>query len=30
MLATTDPVERLTVFMVTVANWSDGTPGPPL
>jgi len=28
MLATTDPTEHVTVFMVPVGNWSDGTPGP--
>jgi len=28
MLATTDPTEQVTVFMLPVSNWSDGTPGP--
>lgn len=28
MLSATDPVERLTIFMLTVAKWSDGTPSP--
>jgi hypothetical protein len=28
ILAANDPEERVTVFMVWVGNWSDGTPGP--
>ena len=28
LLATTDPVERVTVFMLPVAKWSDGTAAP--
>lgn len=30
LFATTDPVERLTTFMLPVAKWSDGTPAPPM
>lgn len=30
MLAATDPVERLTVFLLPVGKWSDGTPDPPM
>ncbi len=26
MIASKDPEDRLTIFMLTVANWSDGTP----
>lgn len=29
VLASNDPEDRLTIFMVTVATWSDGTPAPP-
>lgn len=29
VLATNDPEERVTIFMVLVSKWSDGTPGPP-
>ena len=28
VLASNDPEDRLTVFMVVLGNWSDGTPGP--
>jgi hypothetical protein len=28
ILASADKLNRLTVFLVPVANWSDGTPGP--
>jgi hypothetical protein len=28
VLAANDPEERVTIFMVIVDNWSDGTPGP--
>jgi len=30
MLSATDPVERLTIFMLPVAKWSDGTAAPPM
>jgi hypothetical protein len=29
-IAANDPQERVTVFMVWVAKWSDGTLGPPM
>jgi len=29
VIATNDPEERATIFLVLVAKWSDGTPGPP-
>ena len=29
VLATDDPEERVTIFMVPVGTWSDGTPAPP-
>jgi hypothetical protein len=29
VIAGSDPEERVTVFMVLAATWSDGTPGPP-
>ena len=28
ILAANDPEERVTIFMVVVGKWSDGTPGP--
>ena len=28
VMAANDPEERVTIFMVWVGNWSDGTPGP--
>ena len=28
VLAANDPEQRLTIYMVVVQNWSDGTPGP--
>jgi len=28
LMASNDPEERATIFMVWVANWSDGSPGP--
>jgi len=28
VLAANVPQDRMTIFMVPVANWSDGTPGP--
>jgi hypothetical protein len=30
VIATNDPEERVTIFMVWVGEWSDGTPGPPI
>ena len=30
ILAASDPEERVTIFMVPVGNWSDGTPAPPM
>ena len=30
VIAADDPEERLTIFMVWVGNWSDGTPAPPM
>lgn len=30
VIASNDPQERATVFMVWVGNWSDGTPAPPI
>ena len=30
MIAASDPQSRMTIFMVVVHNWSDGTPGPPM
>ena len=30
VLATNDPEERVTVFLVLAGKWSDGTPGPPV
>ncbi len=30
VIATNDPEERVTIFMVWVGKWSDGTPGPPM
>lgn len=30
VLATDDPEERVTIFMVPVGKWSDGTPAPPI
>ena len=30
IIASNDPQERATVFMVWVGNWSDGTPAPPI
>ena len=29
VLATDDPEERMTIFMIPVSKWSDGTPAPP-
>lgn len=29
VMATNDPEDRMTIFMVCVGYWSDGTPGPP-
>lgn len=29
LMAAKDPEERVTIMMVWVGNWSDGTPGPP-
>jgi len=28
IIAANDPEERVTIFMVWAAQWSDGTPGP--
>jgi hypothetical protein len=28
VLAANDPEERVTIFLVLVDNWSDGTPAP--
>jgi hypothetical protein len=28
IMATNDPEERVTIFMVWVGNWSDGSPAP--
>jgi hypothetical protein len=30
VMAANDPEERVTILMVWVGNWSDGTPGPPV
>ncbi|MGB7741408.1 MAG: hypothetical protein WBL41_01515, partial [Terracidiphilus sp.] len=30
VMAANDPENRLTIFMVVVGTWSDGTPGPPV
>jgi hypothetical protein len=30
VMAADDPQERVTIMMVWVATWSDGTPGPPM
>jgi hypothetical protein len=30
IIAANDPEERVTIFMVPVWKWSDGTPGPPM
>jgi len=30
VMAANDPEERVTIFMVWVGKWSDGTPGPPM
>jgi hypothetical protein len=30
VIAANDPEERVTIFMVLVGHWSDGTPGPPI
>lgn len=30
VIAASDPEEHATIFMVWVARWSDGTPGPPM
>jgi hypothetical protein len=30
IIAANDPEERVTIFMVLVAKWSDGSPGPPV
>jgi hypothetical protein len=30
MMATNDPEERVTIFMVWAGKWSDGTPAPPI
>ena len=30
IIAANDPEERVTIFMVWAAQWSDGTPGPPM
>jgi hypothetical protein len=30
VIAANDPEERVTIFMVWVGKWSDGTPGPPM
>ncbi|MGB7847077.1 MAG: hypothetical protein WBL63_15785 [Candidatus Acidiferrum sp.] len=30
VIAADDPEERVTIFMVWVGGWSDGTPGPPI
>jgi hypothetical protein len=29
VIAANDPEERVTIFLVSVGQWSDGTPGPP-
>ena len=29
VLAADDPEERMTIFMIPVSKWSDGTPAPP-
>ena len=28
LIAANDPEERVTIFMLVVGSWSDGTPGP--
>ena len=28
LIAANDPEERVTIFMLVVGRWSDGTPGP--
>jgi hypothetical protein len=30
IIAANDPEERVTIFMVWVGNWSDGSPAPPM
>ncbi len=30
LIAADDPADRLTIFLLPVGEWSDGTPGPPL
>jgi len=30
IMASNDPEERVTIFMVLVGNWSDGSPAPPM
>ena len=30
IMAADDPEERVTIFMVWVGKWSDGTPAPPI
>ena len=30
IISANDPEERVTIMMVPVSNWSDGTPGPPV
>ena len=30
IIAADDPEERVTIFMVWVGTWSDGTPAPPI
>jgi hypothetical protein len=30
VMAADDPEERLTIFLVWVGKWSDGTPAPPM
>jgi hypothetical protein len=30
VISANDPEERVTILMVWVAKWSDGTPGPPM
>jgi hypothetical protein len=30
IIATDDPAERVTIFMILVGKWSDGTQGPPI
>jgi hypothetical protein len=30
VIAANDPEERVTIFLVCVGKWSDGTPAPPI